>query len=98
MYSPGMTRLTHLDLSYNFIDGQIAGTVDNLHNLRYLDIHRTNLTGPLPRTLGTFSSLTYLNISQTGLTCPADNSDCGYTQIIKSNAFCQLCSSFCNTC
>ncbi|CAI7783988.1 unnamed protein product, partial [Closterium sp. NIES-54] len=38
------------------------------------------------------------NISQTGLTCPADNSDCGYTQIIKSNAFCQLCSSFCNTC
>jgi len=42
-----LTKLTHLDLSYNMLSGNIPLTLQNLNQLTFLNLHDNKLTGQI---------------------------------------------------
>ena len=49
---------THLDLSYNYLSGEIPAELGSLSNLQLLDLSDNDLSGEIPAELGSLSNLT----------------------------------------
>ncbi|MED6144176.1 hypothetical protein PIB30_013062 [Stylosanthes scabra] len=54
--------ISHIDLSLNFLHGQLPKTLLNLQSLSFLDLSINNLDGPLSDWLGQIQQLKYLNL------------------------------------
>ncbi|KAA8550198.1 hypothetical protein F0562_001882 [Nyssa sinensis] len=64
-----LKSLTHLDLSFNTLQGiPIPGFLGSLKNLQYLNLTTVGFRGSIPPNLGNLSSLQYLNVSSQPLT------------------------------
>ncbi|XP_068333092.1 MDIS1-interacting receptor like kinase 2-like [Pyrus communis] len=57
-----LSKLKHLDLSYNQITGYIPSSLWNLKNLVTLQLSANRLTGPIPTTIGRLTSLKSLSL------------------------------------
>ena len=49
------TRMTYLDLSYNYFAGYIFSSVGNLTELNFLNLEHNNFSGSLPPEFGVLS-------------------------------------------
>ncbi|XP_045796191.1 probable leucine-rich repeat receptor-like protein kinase At1g35710 isoform X1 [Trifolium pratense] len=59
-----LSKLTHLDLSYNSLVGEIPPSLGSLRQLKHLDISHNSLQGSIPHELGFLTNLTTLDLSQ----------------------------------
>ncbi|GKE44991.1 leucine-rich repeat-containing protein [Tanacetum coccineum] len=59
-----LTKLLHLDMRVNNLNGSIPSQLFQLTNLRYLDMSRNKLEGKLGLELGSFRKLTTLSLSE----------------------------------
>ncbi|KAM1402044.1 hypothetical protein ACFX2I_010838 [Malus domestica] len=57
-----LSKLKHLDLSYNQITGYIPSSLWNLKNLVILQLSANRLTAPIPATIGRLTSLKSLSL------------------------------------
>ncbi|XP_059627560.1 receptor-like protein EIX2 [Cornus florida] len=60
-------KLVYLDLSDNFLSGQLPVSLGRLCSLKYLRLYNTNLSGPLPESLGQLAQLESFFVSQNSL-------------------------------
>lgn len=60
--------VTHLDLTYNGLSGQIPAAIAQLTELRQLILSTNQLTGPIPTELGNLTQLETLDLSSNQLT------------------------------
>ncbi|PNX77460.1 receptor protein kinase-like protein, partial [Trifolium pratense] len=58
-----LSKLTHLDLSDNYLVGEIPPSLGGLRQLKYLDISNNILRGSIPLELGFLKNLTALDLS-----------------------------------
>ena len=58
----GLLSLEYLNLSYNFLDGQIPG-LEKMQRLRILDLSHNSLSGQIPENISSLRNLTLLNLS-----------------------------------
>jgi Leucine-rich repeat (LRR) protein len=67
------TRVTEVDLSFNFLDGTIPSSIGNLANLTNLNLSSNQLQGTIPSSIGNLVNLTSLYLANDGLsgTIPA---------------------------
>ena len=56
--------ISHIDLSFNTIQGQIPKSLLNLQNLKYLGLDNNEFTGPIPDWLGEHQHLQHLGLIQ----------------------------------
>ncbi|CAJ2668958.1 MDIS1-interacting receptor like kinase 2-like [Trifolium pratense] len=56
-------ELTHLDLSRNYLEGEVNPSIANLRQLEYLDISFNNFQGSIPPQWWLLKNLTTLNLS-----------------------------------
>jgi len=67
------TRVTEVDLSFNFLDGTIPSSIGNLAHLTNLNLSGNQLHGTIPSSVGNLVNLTSLYLDDDGLsgTIPA---------------------------
>jgi len=58
-----LSKLTHLDLSGNYLKGQIPHSLGNLSKLTHLDLSNNFLEGQVPHSIANLRQLNYLDIS-----------------------------------
>ena len=61
-------RVTHLDLRYNQLTGEIPAELGSLTNLERLNLRHNQLTGEIPAELGSLTNLERLNLRHNQLT------------------------------
>ncbi|XLS82767.1 hypothetical protein HN51_048598, partial [Arachis hypogaea] len=60
----GLKKLQHLNLSYNYLGGEVPFTLlENLTQLLVLDLSANSFRGSIPLIFGQMSSLTHMNLS-----------------------------------
>jgi len=69
-YIGDVLTLVKIDLSSNFITGEIPTTIGQLTDLTYLNLANNSLHSTLPTTFGSLSALTLLDISDNSLFGP----------------------------
>ncbi|GAB2289469.1 hypothetical protein Dimus_023778 [Dionaea muscipula] len=62
-----LSKLTHLDLSFNHLIGKVPLSLTNLSRLSYLNLGHNNLDGEIPFSIGKLSRLTHLRLSRNNL-------------------------------
>ena len=60
-------RVTHLDLQYNQLTGEIPAELGSLSNLKWLYLNNNQLTGGIPAELGSLTNLERLDLSSNRL-------------------------------
>ncbi|KAJ7973618.1 Leucine-rich repeat receptor-like protein [Quillaja saponaria] len=58
----GLAGLEYLNLSYNFLDGQVPG-LQKMHSLRALDLSHNSFSGHIPGNISNLQNLALLNLS-----------------------------------
>ena len=74
--------ITHLNLSYSELTGEIPSEIGNLTNLTYLGLYSNQLTGEIPPEIGNLTNLTYLGLYSNQLTGEIPQEVC---DLIESN-------------
>ncbi|XP_031126814.1 receptor-like protein EIX1 [Ipomoea triloba] len=69
LFSSRIRPFTAIDLSGNFLSGEIPGELASLVQLRELNLSVNNLTGPIPPGINNLSSLEALDLSRNNLSC-----------------------------
>ncbi|KAK7252229.1 hypothetical protein RIF29_36039 [Crotalaria pallida] len=64
------SRISHLDLSYNDLWGQLPASMLNFQHLNYLSLRENKLNGSIPKWIGQFQHLRYLDLSENLLSGP----------------------------
>ncbi|XP_059629657.1 MDIS1-interacting receptor like kinase 2-like [Cornus florida] len=62
-----LSKLTYLDLSFNFLSGSIPSEIGKLMSLNVIALAKNNLTGPIPATMWNLTNLTLLCLYQNKL-------------------------------
>ncbi|KAL8092980.1 hypothetical protein AgCh_035019 [Apium graveolens] len=73
--------LTYLDMSFNFISGNIPSSIGQLTELRTLVLRKNNLTSNIPRELGLCTKLAFLDLAINSFTGPLPLSFSNLTRI-----------------
>ncbi|GAU25984.1 hypothetical protein TSUD_166660, partial [Trifolium subterraneum] len=59
-----LPKLTHLDLSSNFLVGEMPPSLGSLIQLKHLDLSLNNIRGVIPSSLGNLTQLKHFDLSQ----------------------------------
>ncbi|KAL9233983.1 hypothetical protein vseg_008911 [Gypsophila vaccaria] len=85
------STITHVDLSYNRLKGDIHSSITELENLVSLDLTANQLTGELPASIGNLISLKNLSLSSNSLSGPIPKSMASMPELeyidLSSNQF-----------
>ncbi|KAL8255481.1 hypothetical protein R6Q59_030548 [Mikania micrantha] len=63
-----LSRLGHLDLSYNHFTGTIPNFIGSLTQLSYLRLDQNDFTGTIPKFIGSLTQLRYLSLDENDFT------------------------------
>ncbi|XP_020525973.1 LOW QUALITY PROTEIN: probable leucine-rich repeat receptor-like protein kinase At1g35710 [Amborella trichopoda] len=63
-----LPSLTHLNLSYNDLEGKIPRSIGSLSNLSFLDLGANHFTGPMPEEIGNLTELRFVSLLSNFLT------------------------------
>ena len=82
---PNLCFLNHLDLSVNFLYGNIPTFIGSMTRLRYLDLSLNVFNGTVPRSIGLLTELRYLDLSINSLygTIPPEFGNLTNLQILE---------------
>nr|KAJ0199228.1 hypothetical protein LSAT_V11C600317300 [Lactuca sativa] len=83
---PNLCFLNHLDLSVNFLYGNIPTFIGSMTRLRYLDLSLNVFNGTVPRSIGLLTELRYLDLSINSLygTIPPEFGNLTNLQIVEN--------------
>ncbi|KAK7304774.1 hypothetical protein VNO77_42661 [Canavalia gladiata] len=79
------TNLTNLNLSHNFLSGQLPAEIFNLTSLSSLDISRNNFSGPFPGGIPRLQNLVVLDAFSNSFSgpLPAEFSELAYLKVLN---------------
>jgi len=63
----GKKYITELNLSYNYLSGNISSHIGNFTNLERLDLHNNKLSGSIPEEFKFLKNLKYLNLNSNNI-------------------------------